>query len=62
MTEGAIADPGIGFNPQISQITQMTNKARWWKRNLSGSIPRCLRRGSLSGAVNHEIYGGIHAK
>ncbi len=36
----------IHFNPQISQITQITMNVRWRLRNLPGLIPRSLPRGS----------------
>jgi hypothetical protein len=32
------------FNPQISQITQITKNVRWRLRNLPGLIPRSLQR------------------
>jgi hypothetical protein len=37
VTDGMITDD---FNPQISQITQITMNARWRLRNLPGLIPR----------------------
>jgi hypothetical protein len=38
----------IEFNPQISQITQITMNVRWRMRNLPGLIPRSLLRSDRS--------------